>query len=162
MYIDNQMSQIAHWVIIVVGCYRFCSTFVIFSSKMIEKIRNKPQLLFVIDGLGALLSAFLLGVVLVRFEGLLGIPTTTLYALAVLPIFFAIYDGYCYTNSKNNIGQSLKIIATMNVLYCCLSVACIFYHQETISIYAELYIFIEILIVLALAFVEYKLAQSLS
>lgn len=58
--------------------------------------------LFAIDGLGALLSVFLLGVVLVQFESLFGMPKETLYFLAFLPCLFAVYDLVCYLNVKRN------------------------------------------------------------
>ncbi|MEM6633615.1 MAG: hypothetical protein AAF694_28335 [Bacteroidota bacterium] len=55
-----------------------------------------PKKLLIIDGLGALLSAFLLGVVLVRFESQVGMPRNSLYVLAAFPCIFAIYDLISY------------------------------------------------------------------
>ena len=37
-----------------------------------------PKKLFLIDGIGAVLSAFLLGVVLVKLQSLIGMPTNHL------------------------------------------------------------------------------------
>ena len=59
---------------------------------MLEKFISHPKKLFLIDGLGAILSAFLLGYVLVKLERVFGIPSKTLYFLATLPMFFVIYD----------------------------------------------------------------------
>lgn len=61
---------------------------------MLEKFISHPKKLFLIDGLGAILSVFLLGFVLVKLERVVGIPSKTLYFLATMPVFFAIYDLY--------------------------------------------------------------------
>ena len=71
-------------------------------EKTINKFTSTPKQLFILDGLGALLSAFLLGVVLVKLESVFGIPKNTLYFLAFLPCLFAIYDFYCYFQAKEN------------------------------------------------------------
>jgi len=109
-----------------------------------------------IDGLGALLSAFLLGVVLVRFQSLVGIPIKTLYFLAILPCFFAVYDLFCYFFAKSRSGGFLKGIAIINVLYCLLSLGLAFSHQEVMTGLGWLYIIVEIIIVLFIASIEWK------
>jgi hypothetical protein len=89
--------------------------------------------LFLIDGVGALVSAFLLAVVLVQLESYFGIPSSALYFLAVFPVFFAIYDFYCFYNVRNKLDRLLKGIAVANLLYCCLSLGVLFYHLETLT-----------------------------
>lgn len=71
--------------------------------------------LFLIDGLGALVSAFMLGIILVYLEPIFGIPKQVLYFLAMLPCCFAVYDAYCYTRNKS--GMFLKGIAVANLVY---------------------------------------------
>lgn len=124
-----------------------------------EIIEFNPKKLFIIDGLGAILSAFLLGVVLVGFESIFGIPKSTLYCLAFFPCLFAIYDFYCFFMDGNNISLQLKGIAILNLLYCCLSVGLIIYHHHRITKYGWAYLMIEIIIVLALAYYELKTAR---
>lgn len=131
-------------------------------QKAIEKISKNPKKLFLIDGFGALLSAFLLGVVLVEFEDLFGIPRLTLYVLASFPCFFAAYDFYCYLKIKDKIGRYLKGIATANLLYCVLSIGLAFYHLELLSSFAWIYIVLEIIIVIALALFELKTAIEIT
>lgn len=74
-------------------------------KQLIGKIELEPKQLFLIDGLGAILSAILLGLVLVRFERIFGIPSSTLYFLAIIPIFFAIYDFLSYRKDNIKIGR---------------------------------------------------------
>jgi len=129
---------------------------------MIVKIISNPKKLFLIDGLGAILSAFLLGVVLVKYESVFGIPLTTLYFLAAIPVLFAMHDLCCSKKNNDQIGKLLKRVAILNFLYCCISIVLAFYHFKTITIFGWTYILVEILIVLILAIIEYKVASRLN
>ncbi len=121
---------------------------------------NTSKKLFLIDASGAILSAFLLGVVLVRFETIFGIPSATLYFLAAIPIGFAIYDLYCYRQGEQ-IGKFLKGIAMANLSYCILSIGLAFYHFEVVTTLGWLYIIGEVLIVIVLSVIEYNVARRL-
>lgn len=129
---------------------------------MFERIKGRPKVLFLIDGIGALLSAFLLGVVLVRLESIFGIPPSTLYVLAVIPLFFALFDFMSYQRSNETIAASLKGIAVLNILYCFLSISLAFYHIHTITFLGWTYILIEIFIVITLAIIEFNVAYKIT
>ncbi|MFD0863352.1 hypothetical protein ACFQ1M_14150 [Sungkyunkwania multivorans] len=119
-----------------------------------------PKQLFLIDGLGALLSAFLLGVVLVRYEEFFGIPHQTLYFLALFPCLFALYDLYCYRGKRKDLGPFLRGIGIANILYCGLSLGLAFYHGEALTYFGWTYIIIEIMVVITLAVLELKVARK--
>lgn len=120
-----------------------------------------PKTLFLIDGLGALLSAFLLGVILVQFEAYFGMPQQVLYFLAAIPCLFALYDFYCYFRVHKNRGPFLKIIALANLLYCCLSIGLVILHFPQLTPLGLIYFFLEFIIVIALAGMELKTAIKL-
>jgi len=124
-------------------------------------IEQNPRQLFIIDGLGALTSALLLGIVLVRFEDFFGIPSSVLYTLAFIPILFAIYDLYCYRNKNRQIAFYLKGIAILNLSYCCLSLFLSFQHKESITVWGWLYIIGEVIVIAILSWVEYNTANRL-
>ena len=128
-------------------------------KKILEWGNANPKKLFQIDGLGAILSAILLGIILVRFERFFGIPVSTLYFLASLPIFFAIYDFYSYFRIDKNLGKYLKIIGITNLIYCFLSIGLAVFHREEITNLGWAYILIEILIVSSLAIIELGVAK---
>lgn len=130
-------------------------------QQITDRISSNPKQLFLLDGFGALLSSFLLGVILVEFKNLFGIPVPTLYFLAILPGTFAIYDLYCFTSVKN-IGLYLKSLAHINASYCCISLGFAFYHVDTITVLGWIYILLEILIVLVLANLEINIARLIS
>ena len=123
------------------------------------KLPTNPKKLFFIDGCGAILSAFLIGIVLVRFEKYIGIPPATLYLLAAFPIMFTIYDLFSYLQSHRKQLLLLKGIALFNFLYCGLSAGVALYHYDTVTICGWIYFFIEILIIMILANWELKIGK---
>ncbi len=128
-------------------------------KKFLEWGNANPKKLFEIDGLGAIISAILLGIILVRFESFFGIPVSTLYFLASLPIFFAIYDFYIYYRVDKDLGKYLKIIGITNLIYCFLSIGLAIYHREEITNLGWIYILTEILIVSTVAIIELGVAK---
>lgn len=132
------------------------------SQKTMNKTSLNPKTLFLIDGFGAILSAFLLGVVLVKFENVFGIPKSTLHFLAVLPCVFAAYDFYCYLRINENLDYFLKGIASANLLYACISLGLAFHHQQKLTTLGWTYIILEIAIILILVNIELKKAAELN
>lgn len=131
-------------------------------QQAINKAISNPKSLILFDGFGALLSAFLLGVILIKFEHLFGMPPKALYVLAILPCFFAVYDFACYFLAKKNWSLFIKIIAALNLLYCCISIGYVFYHFQKLTILGHLYFVGELIIVLVLVFIEFKTASQLA
>ncbi len=121
----------------------------------------KPKNLFLIDGLGALLSIFLLGFVLVKLEPYFGIPVSTLYILAGLPVFFALYDLYCYLKEPENTSAFLKGIAILNLSYCVLSIGFAIHHSNVIKNLGWVYIILEVLILIVLATIQLRIANRM-
>jgi len=119
----------------------------------------KIRQFFIIDGLGALLSSFMLGIILVKFEMYFGIPKPVLYQLAFWPILFAIYDFMCYVFAKKNLHNLLKTIAILNVCYCVYSLVMAFSHSDAIKSLGWIYIVLEILVVLIIVKMEWAIAE---
>ena len=128
---------------------------------MIHTLIQSPKKLFLIDGVGALVSAFLLGLVLVELDSIFNIPHRTLYLLALFPCVFAVYDIVCYLVLKNKIGLFLKIIALMNLGYCFISILLAFYHLEIISIFAWIYIIMEVFLIFGLIALQIYIANKI-
>lgn len=128
-------------------------------NRIIQRTKDNPKKLFLIDGFGAILSTLLLGIVLVELENIFGIPKSTLYFLALLPSLFASYDFYCYYKIHKYLAIYLKGIAITNLIYCCLSLGLAIYHREEIKSLGWIYISIEILITSSLAVVEMRVAM---
>lgn len=103
----------------------------------------------------------MLGLILTRFESLFGIPRTALYILAILPIFFALYDFYCYWAVEKNLSGCLRRIAYVNLFYCGLSIGFAIYHSDKITYLGWAYILGELAIVISLAITELKVAKAI-
>lgn len=127
-------------------------------QRLIEWGSQHPKKVFLLDAGGAILSAFLLGVVLVEWSYLVGIPKETLYLLAALPCLFVLYDLYAFRLKTEMLPSYLKGIVFMNVSYCLLSVGMACYHWNSITFLGWTYLLIEILIILALSRFEWKVA----
>jgi len=116
--------------------------------------------LFLIDAIGALISIFFLGFVLVYLEEKIGMPKNVLYLLASLPVFFAIYSFSCYFFLKNNWSRFLKGIALMNLLYCFLTIGILFYYDHNLTVLGWTYFIVELIILLVLIAIEFKTSRK--
>lgn len=132
------------------------------AKESLSYFSKRPEQLFVIDGLGALLSAFLLGVVLVHYQPLFGIPKNTLYFLATLPCLFAIFDLSAYLGSKKLHPIRLKWIGAINLAYCLVSLGLATYHFEQITFLGFAHIALEVIIVSALGSIEIKTSKMVA
>jgi hypothetical protein len=119
----------------------------------------QPQKLFLVDCLGALLSATLLGLVLAKFEMTFGMPQNVIYILAALSCIFALYSFICFVNKSANWRPLMKIIATANLLYCCLTVGLMVYFYQKLTVLGLIYFVLELIIVIGLACIEWKIAS---
>lgn len=118
-------------------------------------MKTLTQKIFLIDGLGALVSAALLGVALPALQT--GVPRSTLLAFAIGACVFAIYSLTCFLLNKR--GTWLKAIAVANLLYCgATGVAVWFYFSQMTSL-GRAYFLMEIAVIVPLAVFELKQAS---
>jgi len=117
--------------------------------------------LFLIDGLGALLSAFLLGIVLIRFEAAFGMPRNILYFLSLIACALATYSLTCYFLAKKIRKLHIKIIGWANLSYCCLTIGMVAYVYDKITTLGLLYFSAEAIVILLLTGIELRTAKHL-
>ncbi len=120
----------------------------------------QPKKLFLIDSVGALLSAFLLGIVLVSLERTFGMPSNVLYFLSILACMLGSYSLMCYALLKEHWKPYLQIIAFANLLYCCLTIGLVLYWNKALTNLGLLYFLSEVGVVITLAMVELKTASK--
>ena len=123
---------------------------------MLTNITSTPKLVFLLDCLGALLSAFLLGVALPSFQPIFGMPRQILYSLAALAGLFAIYSFWNYRWFKENWRPYLRGIAIVNLLYCCLTAALVIYFREELTKLGLLYFLLEMVVIMVVVILEFK------
>lgn len=120
----------------------------------------KPDKVFLIDGIGAVISALLLLLLIAPFESFFGFPAFAAINLAALPVIFSIYSLSCYW-SKPKSAIYLKIISIANLTYCLITVGLVIYYFTKITIFGIVYFLIEKMIVIPLAVWEWKMASFL-
>lgn len=120
----------------------------------------KPKTIFLIDGMGALVSAVLLGLVLTRLEMFFGLPKNVLYVLAGIALLLAVYSLSNAFMQLANPSKRLKLIAVANLLYCLLTIVLLLVFYPKLTMFDVLYFIGELLIILSLAFIELSAAAA--
>lgn len=121
----------------------------------------KPRKLFLVDSLGALLTALMLGFVLTNLESVFGMPQKVLYPLSAIALAYSIYSFWCYQRAKENCRPFLKAIAIANLAYCCATVGLVIYLRGQLTSLGLIYFSLEAMIIFGLAIIELKTASQL-
>lgn len=124
------------------------------TATLLQQLTAKPRRIFLIDGLGALLTAFLLCVVLTSFQSFFGMPVQVLCLLGAVAAVFAVYSFSCYFLLKQAQRSFLKAIIIANLLYCLVSLGLVIYYFQQLTVWGLLYFAGEIIVILALAALE--------
>lgn len=126
----------------------------------IQFLKNNPKYIFLMDGLGAILSCVLLSLVLPLFVDLLGMPISILYILAILPFIYSIYSLLCYFLNPFHWKFYLRVIASANFLYSVFTMFYLVWNLEQTTLLCEIYFVLEMIVVVSLATLEWKLAKD--
>ncbi|MEM9848273.1 MAG: hypothetical protein AAF847_10315 [Bacteroidota bacterium] len=112
-----------------------------------QYLTTNPKAMLLVDGLGALLTALSIGVVLVQLERYFGMPPNVLYPLAYTAGGFAIYSLSCAFFLTDFQRIHFILIMLANTLYCTATLMLVFYFWQQLTVLGILYFLIEILIV---------------
>lgn len=118
--------------------------------------------MFLIDGLGAMVTAILLSQVLARFETVFGMPRDILWILAGAAICFAVYSISCHLFLKENEKPYLRGIAIANLLYCLTTLVLVIYLRESLTYLGIAYFIGEMIIILILVRWEFSVIEAAS
>lgn len=122
---------------------------------------KQPHKVFLLDGIGAIVSAVLLFGLVGTFEGFFGMPREIIIPLTIIPVLYAIYSFSCFLLLKQRFSRFLKIIGIANLSYCMLTGYFVWMYFPQLSIWAILYFLSETLIVVSIAVFEFKVAATL-
>lgn len=125
-------------------------------TNMLKQLSLQPKTLFLVDGLGALVTAFFLYVILRTFNDYFGMPESVLTCLSVIAVIFCFYSITCYFLLKDNWRPFLRMISIANLLYCCLTLGLVIYYFTELTVLGVVYFIAEIIVVGGLVFVELK------
>lgn len=122
---------------------------------------SQPKKLFLVDAIGAAISALLLAVVLPLLQPLFGLPPKVLYFLTLWPVLFILFDSLAYQQKFGTVRRNLRTIALCNACYCVLSLATVSWHAASVRPLGWAYIIGEVALVMCVAFIEWKSAKHL-
>lgn len=118
--------------------------------------RIQPKILFLIDAIGALLSAIFLGGLLPKIHTTIGVPEKTLLLLASIALLLAVYSFYHFIYFPERWRFRLKTIAFLNLCYALLTLGIVIQlHNEMLPL-GYMYFIIELIVIVLLAFYELK------
>lgn len=120
----------------------------------------KPRRLFLIDGIGGLITASLLFFLLARLEHVFGMPRKILYILSSVAVCYSIYSLSCHYFIKENCKPFLFIIAIANALYCVATTILMLYCYPQLTWIGLIYFISEITIISILVFIEIRVAKT--
>lgn len=118
-----------------------------------------PQI-FLLDGIGALVSASMLGIVLVQLQELFGMPVNILYVLAGIAFIFFLYSITCYLKIKEKWQAYLRAIAIANLSYCVLTGILVIYYIDILTVFGIGYFIGEMLVIVVLAGYEFRIISG--
>ncbi len=129
---------------------------------MVDDFAGRPKMLFLIDGLGAFLTSFLLFVVLRNFEPYFGMPGTALTYLAAIALGFCMYSMACFLFLKKSWVPFIKAIALANLLYCVLTIWLVVANYDHLTMLGRAYFFGEFIVIVTLVYIELNVAAVIA
>lgn len=120
----------------------------------------KPWQIFLIDGMGALLSALLLCVVQ-YYKNIFGVPDAMFQLLIPFPFLFASYSFTCLLSILSKQKILLTVIIVCNVLYAAYSLLLVYLNADQLSLAGIIYFLSEILVILALVSLELRWRKTI-
>lgn len=130
------------------------------TSALVERLARTPRTLFLADGLGALVTALLVGAVLPTLGDLIGMPRLLLRTLALAAAVLAAYSLTCAAVRPQRWPAYLRGIALANAGYCLVTAALLVRVRATVHTLDWLYFVGEIVVVGALATLELRVARA--
>lgn len=123
-------------------------------------MRLNQKNIFLLDGIGAILSACFTGLILIRYSLFLGINVSTLQSLALLPTMYALYSLSCYFFVSKTKPWMLLTIIGANLFYCFISLGLILFRAR-ITWRGQLFLTAEIIVVLLVVLLEFNVYRKI-
>lgn len=127
----------------------------------INHLTKKPKTLFLIDSLGAMLTAFLLLVVVRNFNEYFEMPKTILTYLSAIAACFSIFSTSCFLLVQQNWISFIRGISCANLLYCILIMIFLIIYRHQLTIIGIIYFAVEIIIISGLVYIELNVATEI-
>ncbi len=128
-------------------------------KKLIKHFTEKQKTLFLIDSIGAFMTAFFLFFIVRQFNEYFGMPKKELTYLSVIAVFFCIYSAACFLFLKGGLTPFISFIGIANLIYCVLTIGLLIKYSLLLTIIGTTYFLIEIVIICGLSYVELNVVR---
>jgi len=128
-------------------------------EKLIKYFIEKQKTLFLIDSVGAFMTAFSLFVVMQQFNEYFGMPKNELTYLSVIAICLCIYSVTCFLFIKVDFTLFIRFIGVANLIYCALIIGLLIKYYPLLTIIGTIYFLSEIVIICILSYIELNVAK---
>ncbi len=130
-------------------------------KNVINYFAKVPRKLFMVDGLGAALTTFSLYIIGRNFNFYFGMPKYILTYLSLIALVICIFSTTCFFLLKRNWTPFIRVISIANLIYCVLTLVFLFIYFNELTKLGLTYFFVEIVIIIALVYVELNVATAL-
>jgi hypothetical protein len=130
------------------------------SYPFFKQLTFAPKTLFLMDGLGAFLTAFLLIVLVGPLEEYMGMPQRAIHFLTSIAAAFCVYSFGCFFWVSRRWQAFLRAIAIANLLYGCLTIGLVLFYFPQMTRLGIAYFVLELVVVGILVSVELKTANA--
>lgn len=130
-------------------------------KKIINQLKEQQKKLFLIDSIGAFITAFLLFAVLRNFNQYIGLSKEVLTYLALTAFAFSLYSA-CFLFLKQYCRVFIWVIIIANLFYCILIILVLTVNYPLITVTGFCYFLIEIIIICILVYIELNVASAVS
>lgn len=129
-------------------------------KKLTQYFAENQKTLFLVDSIGAFLTAFNLFVIVRHVNEYFGMPQRELSVLSLIAICFSVYSAACFLFVKGELKPFIRIIGVANLIYCLLTIGLLIKYFPAMTIIGNIYFLIEIVIICGLSYVELHVATK--
>ncbi|MBX3144307.1 MAG: hypothetical protein KF813_11155 [Trueperaceae bacterium] len=119
-------------------------------------MRPSGRQVFLLDGLGGVLTATLLGLVLPMFFEHIGLGPWTLRWLGFGGFCCALFSLSTYLRAPARLPAYLRVIIVANLAYCLVTVTLLALHRTELTSLGSAYFIVELAVILALVVLEIR------
>lgn len=121
---------------------------------------SNPRILFLMDGLGAACSCFLLGVILNGHPDFFGVPPDVVTLLSLFAAALSVSAFLCYCFSKKNVRWLLTVMGIGNLVYCLVTIVMLAQAPEKIKWPGVFYFSGELSLLVILVSAEWRAGRA--
>jgi hypothetical protein len=115
---------------------------------------------FIMDAIGAFISASMLGLVVATYEESFGLPAKAAHILALVALGFALYSSLCSWRLPAKWKRYMAVIMIANITYCVATAIVVLTYFQSLTALGLLYFGGEIAVIFLLVHIELEIYKA--